>query len=100
MGRIKVDGHIVKADGQTLVTKAAIEQVWYLPGIAERFGCSEQKLRQALFRETNMMYPELLTRNDIKLFLPPSEYCHYISRLIILLTFVPRSRRSNYLYVG
>mmetsp|Transcript_18299 Transcript_18299/g.19883 ORF Transcript_18299/g.19883 Transcript_18299/m.19883 type:complete len:442 (+) Transcript_18299:121-1446(+) len=71
LGRIKVDGHIVKADGQTLVTKAAIEQVWYLPGIAERFGCSEQKLRQALFRETNMMYPELLTRNDIKLFLPP-----------------------------
>jgi hypothetical protein len=28
-------------------------------------------LRQALFKETNMMYPELLTRMDIKLFLPP-----------------------------
>jgi len=24
-----------------------------------------------LFKETNMMYPELLTRTDIKLFLPP-----------------------------
>lgn len=70
-GRVKVDGTIVKADGQTLVTKAAIEQVWYLPGVAERFGCTEQKLRQALFKETNMMYPELLTRTDIKLFLPP-----------------------------
>lgn len=70
-GRVKPDGVILKADGQTLVTKAAIEQVWWLPGIAERFGCSEQRLRQALFRETNMMYPELLTRNDIKLFLPP-----------------------------
>jgi hypothetical protein len=76
VGRVKADGVIVKPDGQTLVTKAAIEQVWYLPGVAERFGCSEQKLRQALFRETNMMYPELLTRNDIKLFLPPSKSLH------------------------
>lgn len=70
-GRLKPDGVILKPDGQTLVTKAAIEQVWYLPGVAERFGCTEQVLRQALFRETNMMYPELLTRSDIKLFLPP-----------------------------
>jgi len=53
------------------VTKAAIEPVWYLPGVAERFGCTETVLRQALFKETNMMYPELLTRTDIKLFLPP-----------------------------
>lgn len=70
-GRLVPDGVVLKADGQTVVTKAAIEHVWYLPGVAERFGCTEQKLRQALFRETNMMYPELLTRNDIKLFLPP-----------------------------
>lgn len=70
-GRLVADGKILKADGQSMVTKAAIEQVWFLPGIAERFGCTEQVLRQALFRETNMMYPELLTRNDIKLFLPP-----------------------------
>ena len=69
-GRLKPDGVILKEDGQSLVTKAAIEPVWYLPGIAERFGCSEQTLRQALFKETNMMYPELLTRMDIKLFLP------------------------------
>ncbi len=70
-GRLKSDGVILKADGQSLVTKAALEPVWYLPGVAERFGCSEQVLRQALFKETNMMYPELLTRPDIKLFLPP-----------------------------
>ncbi len=69
--RLEPDGIILKADGQSLVTKAAIEPVWYLPGIAERFGCSEMTLRQALFKETNMMYPELLTRMDIKLFLPP-----------------------------
>ena len=71
VGRIKADGHILKEDGQSLVTKAAIEPVWYLPGVAERFGCTEAVLRQALFKETNMMYPELLTRTDIKLFLPP-----------------------------
>lgn len=69
--RVVPDGKILKEDGQTLVTKAAIEPVWYLPGVAERFGCTEEVLRQALFRETNMMYPELLTRMDMKLFLPP-----------------------------
>lgn len=71
LGRLKPDGVILKEDGQSLVTKAAVEPVWYLPGVAERFNCSENALRQALFKETNMMYPELLTRTDIKLFLPP-----------------------------
>lgn len=69
--RLTPDGLILSPEGQSLVTKAAIEPVWYLPGIAERFHCSEAVLRQALFKETNMMYPELLTRFDIKLFLPP-----------------------------
>jgi len=70
-GRLKADGHVLKEDGQSLVTKAAIEPVWYLPGVAARFGCSEEALREALFTQTNMMYSELLTRTDIKLFLPP-----------------------------
>jgi GTP cyclohydrolase II len=70
-GRCVADGKILKSDGQSSVTKAAIEPVWYLPGLAERFHCTENVLRQALFKETNMMYPELLTRPDIKLFLPP-----------------------------
>lgn len=70
-GRVKADGAILKEDGQSLVTKAAVEPVWYLPEVAARFGCSEMVLRQALFKETNMMYPELLTRLDIKTFLPP-----------------------------
>lgn len=48
-----------------------MEPVWYLPGIATRFQVTEQLLRQALFRETNMMYPELVTRPDLKVFLPP-----------------------------
>mmetsp|Transcript_13714 Transcript_13714/g.14255 ORF Transcript_13714/g.14255 Transcript_13714/m.14255 type:complete len:447 (-) Transcript_13714:128-1468(-) len=71
VGRLIPDGNVLLPSGQTVVTKAAIEPVWYLPGVAERFGCSESTLRQALFKETNMMYPELLTRTDIKLFLPP-----------------------------
>lgn len=38
LGRVVPDGHILRADGQSLVTKAAIEPVWFLPGVAERFG--------------------------------------------------------------
>lgn len=40
-------------------------------GVAKRFGVTEYELRTALFRETNGMYPELLTRTDLKVFLPP-----------------------------
>jgi len=53
------------------VSKAAVEPVWYLPGVAERFKISESFLRRALFEETGGMYPELVTRPDIKVFLPP-----------------------------
>ena len=45
------------AGGAALVTKAAIEPVWYLPGVAQRFGCSETDLRRVLFEETGGMYP-------------------------------------------
>ncbi len=70
-GRLKPDGKILMADGQSNVYKAAIEPVWYLPGVAKRFGVSEAELREILFRETNGMYPELMTRTDLKVFLPP-----------------------------
>ncbi|KAF5382242.1 hypothetical protein D9757_008960 [Collybiopsis confluens] len=53
------------------VSKAAVDPVWYLPGVAERFGISESLLRRALFEDTGGMYPELITRPDIKVFLPP-----------------------------
>ncbi|GAA5930496.1 uncharacterized protein JCM15063_004826 [Sporobolomyces koalae] len=52
-------------------SKVALEPVWYLPGIAERFNVSEGHLRRCLFEETGGMYPELLTRHDLKVFLPP-----------------------------
>jgi GTP cyclohydrolase II len=70
-GRIAVDGDIVSQGGGVLVTKAALEPVWYLPGIAKRFGCEEHELRRILFEETGGMFPELITRPDLKLLLPP-----------------------------
>lgn len=51
--------------------KAAIDPVWYLPGVAHRLEIEESTLRRALFEDTGGMYPELLTRPDIKVFLPP-----------------------------
>jgi len=53
------------------VTKAAIEPVWWLPGVARRFNVSEADLRRALFEETGGMYPELVTRSDLEVLLPP-----------------------------
>ena len=70
-GRLKIDGKIVHEAGDVAVTKAALDPVWYLPGIAERFGIDEQRLRRTLFEQTGGMYPELVTRPDIALFLPP-----------------------------
>ena len=69
--RLHVDGKIMKPGGDLVVTKAAIEPVWYLPGIAKRFNISEEDLRRALFEQTGGMFPELITRHDLKVFLPP-----------------------------
>lgn len=70
-GRLQPDGHVLLPNGSALVTKAAVEPVWYLPGVAQRFGCSEATLRRVLFEETGGMYPELVTRSDLEVFLPP-----------------------------
>ncbi|MFT4041724.1 MAG: GTP cyclohydrolase II [Gordonia sp. (in: high G+C Gram-positive bacteria)] len=69
--RLIPDGDVLLPNGAALVTKAAIEPVWYLPGVARRFGCSETQLRRVLFEETGGMYPELVTRSDLDVFLPP-----------------------------
>jgi len=65
------DGNILKPSGQVVVGKAAVEPVWFLPGIAQRLGVSEADLRHHIFQQTNGMYPELLTRTDMSVFLPP-----------------------------
>lgn len=70
-GRLNVDGKILKPGGDLVVTKAAIDPVWYLPGIATRFGITEAALRRALFEQTGGMFPELVTRSDLEVFLPP-----------------------------
>lgn len=70
-GRIAADGEIVGAAGDCKVTKAAIEPVWHLPAVAERFQIAESELRRALFEYTGGMFPELVTRSDLHVLLPP-----------------------------
>jgi GTP cyclohydrolase II len=69
--RIKPDGRVLRDNGDVSVTKVAIEPVWYLPGVAERFGIDEGTLRTTLFENTGGMFPELITRPDLEVFLPP-----------------------------
>ena len=70
-GRLKPDPQVLQASGAARVTKIAIEPVWWLPGVAERFAIAETDLRRALFEHTGGMFPELVTRPDLKVFLPP-----------------------------
>ena len=70
-GRLRPDGDVLTENGDARVTKAAIEPVWYLPGIAERFEIRESELRRSLFEQSGGMFPELVTRRDFKVFLPP-----------------------------
>jgi len=70
-GRLHADGKVLLANGSAVVTKAAIEPVWWLPGVARRFNVAEADLRRALFEETGGMYPELVTRGDLEVLLPP-----------------------------
>jgi hypothetical protein len=68
---IATDGAVVHAGGEVAVTKVALDPVWYLPGIAQRFDVGEDKLRRTIFEQTGGMYPELVTRPDLSIFLPP-----------------------------
>lgn len=70
-GRVQIDGKIVKKGGNLVVTKVAIDPVWYLPGIAKRLQVEESVLRRILFQQTGGMFPELVTRPDLHVFLPP-----------------------------
>jgi GTP cyclohydrolase II len=70
-GRLQVDGKILKPDGSLVVTKAAIDPVWHLPGLAKRLNIEEWELRRVLFQQTGNMFPELVTRPDLHVFLPP-----------------------------
>ena len=69
--RLQPDSVILMESGEANVTKIAIEPVWYLPGIAARFDTDESSLRRTLFEHTGGMFSELITRPDLKVFLPP-----------------------------
>jgi GTP cyclohydrolase II len=69
--RLKADGTVLHESGDISVTKVAVDPVWYLPGVAARFGTSEGELRRTLFEQTGGMFPELVTRPDMNVFLPP-----------------------------
>ena len=70
-GRLAPDGEVLKETGDIAVTKIAIDPVWWLPGVAARFSTSETELRRTLFEQTGGMFPELVTRPDLSVFLPP-----------------------------
>jgi GTP cyclohydrolase II len=70
-GDLIPDGRVLLGNGEIRVTKAAIDPVWYLPGLAARFGVAESELRRCLFEETGGMFPELVTRPDLEVLLPP-----------------------------
>jgi GTP cyclohydrolase II len=69
--RLAADGGVLHASGDVSVTKIAVDPVWHLPGVAARFGISEGALRRTLFEQTGGMFPELVTRPDMHVFLPP-----------------------------
>jgi GTP cyclohydrolase II len=70
-GRLRSDNQVLLPSGNARVTKIAIEPVWHLPGIAKRFEIDETVMRRDLFEFTGGMYPELVTRPDMEVFLPP-----------------------------
>jgi GTP cyclohydrolase II len=70
-GTFRSDGRVLLDNGEIRVTKAAIDPVWHVPGLAARFGLAETDLRRTLFEETGGMFPELVTRPDIEILLPP-----------------------------
>ncbi|MDP6706466.1 MAG: GTP cyclohydrolase II [Alphaproteobacteria bacterium] len=70
-GRLVPDGKVLYDSGEVFVTKCAVDPVWHLPGIARRFGVAERQLRQQLFEHTAGMFPELVTRPDLEVFVPP-----------------------------
>jgi len=74
-GRLSADGTILREGGVVSCIKASIEPVWHLPGVARRFKLDEEALRRKLFEHTGGMFPELVTRADLEIFLPPIGGC-------------------------
>lgn len=73
------DSKVLLEDGCIQTIKIAIDPVWYLPGVAQRFSISETTLRESLYYCSGGMYEELLSCQEKKVFLPPiGNYSVYI----------------------
>jgi GTP cyclohydrolase II len=70
-GRLEPDGRVLLENGDVNVTKIAIDPVWHIPSLAARFAVDEHTFRRAIFEQMGGMYPELVTRSDLEVFLPP-----------------------------
>jgi GTP cyclohydrolase II len=70
-GRLQPDGQVLLDNGDVNVTKIAIDPVWHIPGLARRFNIDEHVFRRVIFEQMGGMYPELVTRSDLEVFLPP-----------------------------
>ena len=70
-GRLQPDGQVLLDNGDVNVTKIAIDPVWHIPGLARRFSVDEHEFRRVIFEQMGGMYPELVTRSDFEVFLPP-----------------------------
>jgi len=68
---LKVDGVIIKSSDHIFCSKVAADPVWHLPGVCKRLGVEEHVLRRCIFEQTGGMFPELITRYDLQVFLPP-----------------------------
>ncbi|KAI0866165.1 GTP cyclohydrolase N terminal-domain-containing protein [Xylaria cubensis] len=69
-GRLVPDGKVcLNNTGELAVTKFAVEPVWYLPGVAERFGIDEGVLRRSLFEHTGGSYPEVCRTRSYDMYL-------------------------------
>jgi GTP cyclohydrolase II len=69
-GEIRPDGQVVLPSGEVRVTKAAIDPVWHLPGLAARFGIAESTCAAPCSRKPAAC-SRLVTRPDLEVFLPP-----------------------------
>ena len=62
-GALAVDGKVVTTDeGELNVHKAAIDPVWYLPGVAARLSLDEEFLRRCLLYVINCFLNSSLLR--------------------------------------
>ena len=69
-GRLRPDGTSC-ANGDVRVTKVAIEPVWHLPGIAHASTSPKDSCAASSSSRAAGMFPELVTRPDLHVFLPP-----------------------------